>query len=122
MPERYDGIPGTYVFDLPTARRGWELNRLGMSMTKPENRAAFLADEDAYLARFTLTPEQHAAVKARDWLALVRLGANIYYVFKLTGLRGQPARMSDLGAAQVGLDPDEFTRRNLERGRAGWHG
>jgi len=61
-------------------------------------------------------------VKARDWLAMVRLGANIYYVFKLTGLRGKPAPMAELGAAQVGLDPAEFTRRNLERGRAGWPG
>ncbi len=122
MPERYDGIPGTYVFDLPTARRGWELNRLGISLTKPENRAACLADEDAYLDRFALSPEARAAVKARDWLALVKLGANIYYVFKLTGLRGKPAPMADLGAQQVGLDPEEFTRRNLERGRAGWHG
>ena len=122
MTERYDGIPGTYVFDLATSRRGYELNRLGISLTKPENRAACLADEDAYLDRFALTAEARAAVKARDWLTLVRLGANIYYIYKLTGLRGVPARMSDLGAAQVGLSPEEFTRRNLERGRAGWHG
>ena len=122
MPERYDGIPGTYVFDLATSRRGYELNRLGMSLTVPANRAACLADEDAYLDRFTLTPEARAAVKARDWLTLVKLGANIYYVYKLTGLRGAPARMSDLGAAQAGLSPDEFMRSNLERGRAGWRG
>ena len=122
MPERYDGIPGTYVFDLPTARRGWELNRLGISFTKPENRAAFLADEEAYLDRFALTPEQRAAVQARDWLTLVKMGANIYYLFKITGVRGRPAPMAELGAKQVGLDPEEFTRRNLERGRAGWPG
>lgn len=119
---RYDGIPGTYVFDLATAHRGYELNRLGMSLTKPENRAAALADEDAYLDRFALTPEARAAVKARDWLALVRLGANIYFVYKLTGLRGTPAKMSDIGAAQAGLSPAEFTRANMERGRSGWHG
>jgi protocatechuate 4,5-dioxygenase alpha chain len=122
LTERYDGIPGTYVFDLATSRRGYELNRLGISLTKPENRAACLADEDAYLDRFALSPEARAAVKARDWLTLVRLGANIYYIYKLTGLRGVPARMSDLGAAQVGLSPEEFTRQNLERGRAGWPG
>jgi protocatechuate 4,5-dioxygenase alpha chain len=120
MSERYAGIPGTYVFDLATARRGYELNRLGISLTDPVNRAACLADEDAYLARFDLTPEQRAAVRARDWLTLVKHGGNIYYLYKLTGLRGAPARMSDLGAAQAGLAPDEFQRRNLERGNDGW--
>lgn len=114
--EPYEGIPGTYVFDIATARRGWELNRLGISLTDPANRAACLADEDAYLDRFALSPEQRAAVKARDWLTLVKLGANIYYVFKLTGLRGTPAPMAEVGAAQVGLDPAEFTRRNLVLG------
>lgn len=122
MPERYDGIPGTYVFDLSTARRGYELNRLGISLTDPANRAACLADEDAYLERFDLTPALRAAVKARDWLTLVKHGGNIYYLYKLTGLRGTPARMADLGAAQVGLTPEEFARRNLERGNDGWRG
>jgi hypothetical protein len=40
----------------------------------------------------------------------VQLGGNIYYIFKLTAL-GSPMKMSELGAAQVGLTHDEFVRR-----------
>lgn len=120
VPERYDGIPGTYVFDLATSRRGYELNRLGMSLTVPANREAFLADEAAYLERFALTPEQREAVRARDWLALVKLGANIYFVYKLGALQKPPLSMAVLGAAQVRLPVEEFVRRNIERGLDGW--
>jgi protocatechuate 4,5-dioxygenase alpha chain len=118
VPESLTGIPGTYPFDLATARRGYALNRLGISLTDSANRAAYLADEDAYLDRFALSAEQRAAVKARDWLTLVKQGANIYYVFKLTGLHGAPAPMAELGAAQVGMSREEFARANLERARS----
>ena len=45
-----------------------------------------MADEPGYLDRFDLTLEQRNAVLRRDWLALVQLGGNIYYIFKLTAL------------------------------------
>ena len=66
-----------------------------------------------------LTLEQRNAVLRRDWLALVQLGGNIYYIFKLTAL-GAPMKMSELGAAQVGLPHDEFVRRNTVRGEDPW--
>jgi protocatechuate 4,5-dioxygenase alpha chain len=116
------GIPGTYVYDKELATRGYALSKMAFSLARPENREAFLRDEDAYLDRFAVTPEQRAAVKARDWLALVKLGGNIYYIFKLTALGGKPMSMADLGAAQVGLPLDEFIERNVERGHAPWPG
>jgi protocatechuate 4,5-dioxygenase, alpha chain len=120
VPESRGEIEGTYVFDLATSRRGYALSRLGMSLTDPDNRAAFVADEDAYLARFSLTPQQRALVKGRDWLGLVKAGANIYYLFKITALLKPSLSMAELGAAQVGLSVDEFMRRNLARGEEPW--
>ena len=102
-------IPGTYVFDGARARAGYEISRLGMSLKDAANRQAFLDDEDAYLDRFALTAEQRAAIKARDWLALVQMGGNVFYVFKLTALCDQ--KMIDFCSAQTGLEPAELTKR-----------
>lgn len=110
MPENYRGIPGTYVYDGPMARKGWPLNKLTMSLAKPENREAFLRDEDAYIDRYGLNDDQRAAVKARDYARLIELGGNIYYVFKLTAL-APGMRMTQLGAAQAGMDHDAFLAR-----------
>jgi protocatechuate 4,5-dioxygenase alpha chain len=90
--------PGTYVYDGEVARRGFGLNKFAYS----------LADRGA-----------RDAVLRRDWLTLVQLGGNIYYIFKLTAL-GSPMKMSELGAAQVGLPHDEFVRRNTARGEDPW--
>jgi protocatechuate 4,5-dioxygenase alpha chain len=110
MPENYDGIAGTYVYDGHMARKGFELNRLTMSLAKKENREAFVRDEDAYLDRYGLTPEQRAAVKARDYAKMIALGGNIYYVFKLTALT-PGMKMTQLGAAQAGMDHERFLER-----------
>lgn len=110
---------GTYVYDGKIAQRGFGLNKFAFSLAARGARDAFLADEPSYLDRFDLTLEQRNAVLRRDWLALVQLGGNIYYIFKLTAL-GTPMKMSELGAAQVGLPHDEFVRRNTERGEDPW--
>lgn len=114
MAEGYEGIEGTYVYDGKMARKGYALNRLTMSLAKAENREAFKRDEDAYLDRYDLTPDQRAAVKARDYAAMIALGGNIYYVFKLTALT-PGMKMTQLGAAQAGMEHDAF----LERIRSG---
>ncbi|NNE38855.1 MAG: protocatechuate 3,4-dioxygenase, partial [Gammaproteobacteria bacterium] len=67
-PREYDDIPGTYVFDFERSHRGYYLNMFGMSLLKPENREAFLADEEDYLKKFPMTEEQRQTVLDRDWL------------------------------------------------------
>jgi len=111
--------PGTYVYDGEIARGAFGLNKFAYSLADRAAREAFLADEPAYLDRFDLTLDQRNAVLRRDWLALVKLGGNIYYIFKLTAL-GSPMRMSELGAAQAGLPHDEFVRYNTARGEDPW--
>ena len=76
------------------------------SFNKPENREAFLQDEDAYCAKFELTKEQRSAVKARDVLGMIEVGGNIYYLAKLAGIFG--LSVQDVGAQQTGLTVEEF--------------
>lgn len=106
-----DRIPDTPLFDRPRANAGFALNKMAMGLSTPEGRAAFLADEGAYLDRFKLTPEQRAAVLARDWEEMVRLGGNLFYILKISAVDPTPIRA--IGAAQAGLSLDAFLETRL---------
>jgi protocatechuate 4,5-dioxygenase, alpha chain len=110
-----DSPAGSYVYDRNMAKIGYQLSKMAGSLAKKENRDAFLHDEDAYLDRYALTPEQRQAVKDRDWLRLIQLGGNIYYIYKLTALVS-PMQMSELGALQAGLPHDEFLKKIASEG------
>jgi protocatechuate 4,5-dioxygenase alpha chain len=111
----YDDIPGTFVFDARRSRRGYPLNSFLMSLNRPENREAFRADEESYLDRFRLDPEQRQAVRDRAWLRMLELGGNIYYTYKLAACDG--LTFQDLAALQTGMSPDEYARMMRNGGR-----
>lgn len=106
-----DRIPETPLFDRPRSTAGYALNKMAMGLSTPQGRADFLADEDAYLARFNLSPDQLAAVKSRDWAEMVRLGGNLFYILKLSAVDPTPIR--EIGAAQAGLSIDTFLDTRL---------
>ncbi|MEQ1883328.1 MAG: protocatechuate 4,5-dioxygenase subunit alpha [Burkholderiales bacterium] len=108
-------LPGTPVFDGDAARKGHALNAMCFSFNDAKNREAFLSDEDSYHARFGLTPEQSAAVKARNVLAMIAAGGNIYYLAKLAGILG--LGVQDVGAQQTGMTVDAFKQMLLEQGK-----
>ena len=82
--EEYHDIPGTVGVRRRAARaRGYHLNMFCMSLMKAENRAAFKADERAYLDNLPMTEEQNQAVLNRDWNGMLALGGNIYFTAKL---------------------------------------
>ncbi len=99
-------IPGTALFDGELAIRGFELNAMCFSFNDAANRMAFLADEDAYCRKYNLTAKQRAAVAARDVLAMLAVGGNVYYLAKLAGILG--LNVQDLGALQTGRSVDDF--------------
>lgn len=109
-------IPGTALFDGDLAMRGFALNAMCYSFNDAANRAAFVADEDAYCRKYGLTEEQRAAVAARDVLAMLDAGGNVYYLAKLAGILG--LNVQDLGALQTGLSVDDF-KAMLVAARAG---
>lgn len=94
--------PGTYVFTGPQSTLGHRLNRFALSLKQPENRAAFLADEDAYVARHGLTEAEAALVRARDWTGLLRAGGHLQAILKLAATTGQG--LWHIGAHNAGVD------------------
>jgi protocatechuate 4,5-dioxygenase alpha chain len=106
-----DQIPDIPLFDRARARRGYQLNKMAMGLSTAAGRDAFRADERAYLARFNLSEEETAAVMARDWREMVRLGGNLFYILKLAAI--DPARMTEIGAHQAGMDHETFLRERL---------
>ena len=112
----YDDIPGTYVLDGEHSRKGYALNMFCMSLNQAENRAAFAADEKGYVDRYDLTPEQKKAVLERDWLALLRLGGNIYYTYKLGIFDG--LTYQQVAAAMSGMTGDDYVEMMNAGGRS----
>ena len=99
-------IPGTTLFDAAQARKGYALNKMCFSFNQAANRAAFLADEDAYCAQYGLNEQQRAAIKARQVLDLIAAGGNVYYLAKFAGIFGLDVQ--DIGAQQTGMSKDAF--------------
>ncbi|MFV0462703.1 MAG: protocatechuate 4,5-dioxygenase subunit alpha [Nostocoides sp.] len=99
-------IPGTTPFDGTEARKGYQLNKMCFSFNSADNRAAFLADPEAYMASYHLTDTQIAAVKSLQVLDMLAAGGNAYYLAKLAGIYGLD--MQDIGAQQTGTTKEEF--------------
>lgn len=111
MPAPQPAIPGTTLFDGTQARKGYALNKMCHSFNDAENRRAFLADEDAYCAKYGLNEAQREAIRARNVLQLIAAGGNAYYLAKFAGIFGLD--MQDIGAQQTGLTKDQFKARLL---------
>jgi protocatechuate 4,5-dioxygenase alpha chain len=115
-PNEYDDIPGTTVFDAERSRRGYHLNMFCMSLMKAENRAAFKADEAAFLQRFPMTPEQREAVLRRNWNHMIELGGNIYFLAKLFSTDGKSFQFA--AAQMTGLSQEQYAQMMLAGGRS----
>ncbi len=114
-PRDYDDIPGTYVFDYERSHRGYHLNMFGISLLKPENREAFLADEEAYLKKFPMTEEQRQSVLNRDWLGMIKLGGNIYYTSKIGATLGHSFQY--IAGEMCGMSQEDYADMMINGGR-----
>lgn len=85
-PERLPA--GTYLNTGAAASAALVVNRFCYDLRHPENRAAFQADPEALMERYALAPEDRALVRARDWIGLVRRGANVFPLLRLSQLCG----------------------------------
>ena len=115
MHHSYDDIPGTTVFDADRSRQGYWLNQFCMSLMQADNRAAFKADESAYLDRFPMTPEQKQAILKRDWNRMIELGGNIYFTSKLGATDGKS--FQQLAAMMTGMTQEAYADMMLHGGR-----
>jgi len=116
MDTNYNDIPGTTVFDAQRSRQGYWLNQFCMSLMKADNRAAFKADESAYLDRFPMTPEQKQAILDRNWNRMIELGGNIYFTSKLGATDG--LSFQNLAADMTGMTQQQYADMMLHGGRS----
>jgi protocatechuate 4,5-dioxygenase alpha chain len=115
-PKDYDDLPGTFVFDAEQARRGYDLNMFCMSLMKAENRAAFKADERAYLDKWAMTEEQKQAVLKRDWNGMLALGGNIYFTAKIAATDG--LSFQQIAAMMTGSTQEQYAQMMIKGGRS----
>jgi len=113
--EAFQDIPGTVVFDATQSRLGYDLNMFCMSLMKAANRAAFKADERAYLARFPMTEAQRQAVLDRDYNRMIGLGGNIYFLAKIGATDG--FSFQNLAAKMTGVPEEEYRAMMIAGGR-----
>ena len=102
----YEDIPGTYVFDGKHAHGSYPLNKLLFSFCEEANRAEFDADPAAYCDKYGVTGKYKEFVLKKDFLGMLRAGANIYYMAKMAIPRG--TSVQDAGAQFQGITTKEF--------------
>ncbi|MFZ3582869.1 extradiol ring-cleavage dioxygenase [Loktanella sp. DJP18] len=112
-----DVIPQTPLFDRARSTSGYAINKMANGLSQPDNRAAFKADESAYIDRYGLSPDQKQAVMSRDWNEMMRLGGNLFYILKISAV--DPTPITQIGAAQAGMDHDEFLNNRLGKKKNG---
>lgn len=118
MERDYDDIPGTYPLDSRTYRKGYHVNMFLMSLNRPDCRDQFAKNERLYLDSFDMSEEQKFAVLERRYLELLKLGANVYYVFKLASFDKQPPQVMYGQMANPKLTFDQFQQMMLGGGRS----
>lgn len=112
----FEDIPGTRIFTAARARAGYHLNQFCMSLMTPENRDRWKADEAAYLAGWSLTDDQKAAVLARDYNRLLDLGGNIYFLSKVFSTDGQS--FVQAVSSMTGMSVADYQTMMLAGGRS----
>lgn len=116
MKEQLADIPGTYPFTKERCRLGYHLNMFFTTLLKEENRREFLADEDRYLAKFTLTAEQKRCIRERDWTGMLKVGGNIYHMSKLGGTDRKTFQY--LAGQMAGMNEADYRAMMLQGGRS----
>ena len=114
--EAFRDIPGTVVFDATQSRLGYHLNQFCMSLMKAENRAAFKADERAYLQRYPMSEAQRQAVLDRDYNRMIGLGGNIYFLAKIGATDGHSFQY--LASRMTGMAEEDYRAMMVAGGRS----
>jgi protocatechuate 4,5-dioxygenase alpha chain len=110
----YEDIPGTYVFDGKHAHGAYPLNKLLFSFNDENHRNEFDRDPAAYCDKYGVTGKYKELVLTKDFLGMLRAGANIYYLAKMAIPRG--TSVQDAGARFQGITTKEFQAKLLAKG------
>ena len=108
----YEKIPGTYVFDGRIAHASYNINKMLFTFNSEECRSEFDRDPSAYCDKFGVKGEFKECVIQKDFLKMLRLGCNIYFMAKIAIPRG--TSVQDAGAAFQGITTAEFQAKLLK--------
>jgi protocatechuate 4,5-dioxygenase, alpha chain len=115
LDKPYLDVPGTVIFDADESRKGYWLNQFCMSLMSPDNRAAFKADERAYLDGWAMSDEQKQGVVDRDFNRLISLGGNIYFLAKIGATDG--LSFQQIAGSMTGMSEADYRAMMLAGGR-----
>lgn len=107
-------VGGADVFDLAMSWRGYRINKMCNALSQPQERVACQADEEAFMARFSLTEEERKLVRARDFSGLLQAGGNIYFLIKLGVVTGNG--LYRIGATMRGESYEQFLATRNDAG------
>ncbi|MFE0643357.1 protocatechuate 4,5-dioxygenase subunit alpha [Streptomyces sp. NPDC058877] len=116
LDKTYKLVPGTTIFDSEQSAKGYHLNQFCMSLMTAENRAAYLADERAYLDAWPLREEQKRALLDRDLNAAMREGGNIYFLAKWGATLG--LSFQQMAGSMTGMTEEEYRAMMVDGGRS----
>jgi protocatechuate 4,5-dioxygenase alpha chain len=112
----FDDIPGTLLFDAQRSRKGYQLNMFCMSLMTEQNRAAFTADPEAYMHKWSMTENQFQAIRDRDRNKMLELGSNIYFTSKLGAY--DKLSFQQLAAKMTGSTQEAYADMIIAGGRS----
>ena len=107
-------IADSHVFDLAMSWRGYRINKMCNALSQANEREAYKADEEGFMARFGLTETEADLVRARDFGGLLEAGGNIYFLLKLGVVTGNG--LYAMGATMRGESYEQFLASRNDRG------
>ncbi len=112
----YTDVPGTVIFDMEQARKGYWLNQFCMSLMKAEQRERFKASPRAVLDEWPMSEAQKQAVLAADLNACIAQGGNIYFLAKLGATLGKS--FQQMAGSMTGMTEHEYRDMMIAGGRS----
>lgn len=109
-------IAGTVIFDGRRSRAGLPLNNLSMALNKKSERERFVADPESFMKQFGLSKDQKEAVRTRNFLRMIELGGNIYFIYKIGMVDGM--KVPEIVATMTGQTTEEFLKMMRDGGRS----
>lgn len=118
---QFDDIPGTTIFTIEMAKKGFHLNQFCMSLRNEINRERFLSDERSYIDEWEMTEEQKQAVLTRDFQRMLDGGGNVYFLAKIFATDGQSYVQAV--STMTDMNVEEYKAMMVAGGRSvdGWH-
>jgi protocatechuate 4,5-dioxygenase alpha subunit len=104
-----DIVSGAYVFKGERSALGYALNKMANSLSVPDNRTRFQADEAGYMRAMGCSDTDIDLVARRDWKGMMEHGGSIYLLLKIGAAVGAPLPV--IGAHTAGMTLEEYQAR-----------